>query len=57
VAGTERLEECVQLYRAALEVQSRERARLLWAKVHSNLGTTLGLVAGEADRPRFGWAL
>ena len=40
-SGTERLEEAVVAYRAALEERTRERVPLLWATTQMNLGTAL----------------
>ena len=39
--GTQRLEQAVEAYRAALTVHTRERAPLQWAKVQSSLGLAL----------------
>ena len=40
--GTERLEQAVDAYRAALEEYTRERVPLNWAGTQNNLGTALG---------------
>jgi tetratricopeptide (TPR) repeat protein len=48
-SGTERLEEAVAAYRAALEAWTREREPLRWATTQNNLGVALvGL--GERER-------
>jgi tetratricopeptide (TPR) repeat protein len=39
--GTERLEEAVAAYRAALEERTRKRGPLQWAKTQSNLDAAL----------------
>jgi hypothetical protein len=46
--GTEKLNEAVAAYGAALEVYTRERVPLLWASVQTNLGNALG-VLGERE--------
>ena len=45
---TEKLEEAVEAYRAALEEQTRERVPLDWAMTQSNLGDALQLL-GERE--------
>ena len=45
-SGTERLEEAVAAYRAALEEMTRERVPLDWASAQGSLGTALA--AGRA---------
>ena len=48
--GTERLEQAVAAYRAALDVRTRERVPLDWAATQNNLGgalQTLGKSAAE----------
>src|SRR6056297_999854 len=40
-SGTERLEEAVTAYRAALEESTRDRVPLEWARTQMNLGTAL----------------
>src|SRR5215213_6794316 len=40
-SGTERLEEAIAAYRAALEEWTRERVPLDWATTQNNLGTAL----------------
>ena len=39
--GTERLEEAIDAYRAALEERTRERVPLDWAATQNNLGNAL----------------
>ncbi len=50
-SGTERLEEAVDAYRAALQEWTRERVPLQWATTQNNLGTAL-LTLGVADPDR-----
>ncbi|MBC6445421.1 MAG: tetratricopeptide repeat protein, partial [Alphaproteobacteria bacterium GM202ARS2] len=40
-SGTERLEQAVDAYRAALEESTRERVPLQWAMTQNNLGNAL----------------
>ncbi|MEL6818788.1 MAG: tetratricopeptide repeat protein, partial [Pseudomonadota bacterium] len=40
-SGTERLEEAVTAYRAALEERTRDRVPLEWAATQNNLGNAL----------------
>ena len=47
--GTERLEQAVRAYRAALEELTRERVPLDWATTQNNLGTAL-CTLGERER-------
>ena len=47
-AGTARLEEAVEAYRAALEESARERDPLQWASSQNNLGNALS-VLGERE--------
>ena len=47
-SGTERLEEAVAAYRAALEERTRERVPLDWAMTQNNLGTALATL-GERE--------
>ena len=47
--GTERLEQAVRAYRAALEELTRERVPLDWAATQNNLGTAL-CTLGERER-------
>ncbi len=47
-AGTDRLEEAVAAYRAALEEWTRERVPLDWAMAQMNIGTALGTL-GERE--------
>ena len=47
-AGTERLEQAVDAYRAVLEVYTRERVPLDWAGTQNNLGTALASL-GERE--------
>ena len=47
-SGTERLEQAVAAYNAALEVRTRERVPLDWATTQNNLGNVL-LILGERE--------
>jgi tetratricopeptide (TPR) repeat protein len=47
-SGTQRLEEAVDAYRAALQEYTRERAPLQWATTQNNLGNAL-LRVGERE--------
>jgi tetratricopeptide (TPR) repeat protein len=47
--GTQRLQEAVAAYRAALEVYTRERVPLQWAMTQNNLGTALGALGERED--------
>ena len=47
-SGTDRLEEAVSAYRAALEERTRERVPLDWAKTQTNLGAALATL-GERE--------
>ena len=47
-SGTKRLEEAVAAYRAALEVNARDRAPLQWAMTQMNLGNALTKI-GERE--------
>jgi tetratricopeptide (TPR) repeat protein len=52
-SGTERLEEAVAAYRAALEELTREREPLYWATIQNNLGNALarhGRREGSTER-------
>ena len=52
-SGTERLEQAVQAYRAALEVHTRERVPLDWATTQNNLGNALAILGErESDTER-----
>ena len=52
-SGTERLEQAVAAYRAALEERTRERVPLDWAMTQNNLGTALqSLGARESGTER-----
>ena len=51
-SGTERLEQAVQAYRAALEVRTRERVPLDWATTQNNLGTALARLGRESGTER-----
>ena len=52
-SGTERLEEAVAAYRAALEERTRERVPLGWAATQNNLGNTLRTLGErEGDKAR-----
>ena len=46
--GTERLEQAVSAYRAALEERTRERVPLDWAATQNNLGNAL-LTLGQRE--------
>ena len=46
--GTERLEQAVDAYRAALEERTRERVPLEWAATQNNLGNALRIL-GERE--------
>ena len=46
-SGTEKLEEAVAAYRAALEEYTRERVPLQWAMTQMNLGTALLRLGGR----------
>ena len=47
--GTQRLEEAVAAYRAALEVWTRERVPLQWATAQNNLGNALQTLGERED--------
>ena len=47
-SGTERLEQAVTAYQAALEEQPRERVPLNWATIQNNLGNALNIL-GERE--------
>ena len=47
--GTQRLEQAVDAYRAALEVTTRERVPLQWAATQNNLGTALKTLGARED--------
>ena len=47
-SGTERLEQAVTTYRAALHQYTRDRAPLDWATTHNNLGNVLAIL-GERE--------
>ena len=47
-SGTERLEQAVQAYRAALEERTRERVPLDWATTQDDLGSALSAL-GERE--------
>ena len=47
-SGTQRLEEAVEAYRAALQERTRERVPLDWAMTQNNLGNALGTL-GERE--------
>ena len=52
-SDTERLEQAVVAYRAALEEYTRERAPLQWAATQNNLGAALQTLGGrESDMER-----
>ncbi len=46
-SGTDRLEEAVSAYRAALEERTRDRVPLDWAMAQMNLGTALGILGAR----------
>ena len=47
-SGTQRLEQAVEAYRAALEDRTRERVPLSWAATQNNLGNALSAL-GERE--------
>jgi len=51
-SGTERLEEAVVAYRAALEELTRERVPLGWAVTMANIALALASIAERTGRPR-----
>ena len=51
--GTERLEQAVAAYRAALEEWTRERVPLDWAATQTNLGTALASLGERVQREDF----
>ena len=56
--GSERLEEAIAVFRAALNEWSRESVPLKWAMAQNNLGNTLAALAErESGSERFGEAI
>ena len=50
-SGTERLEDALEAYRAALKERTRERVPLDWAMTQNNLGIALGRSASGRAAP------